>query len=221
MELRDDHGRTVASGEVGRVHLKSGATMLGYVATRQVDGAMTTLQIDEDLTRGVRGEDGWITTGDFGVVDIDGNLSLVGRDNELYQRGGYNVYPAEVEQALDSVPGIGAVAIVPGRDDVLGEIGVAFIVPEPGEAEPSRESIRASLGETLADYKLPDVVILMDELPVTAMGKIDKQSLKVAAQDAATQRGKQVKMARESERARGVVEIDKDKRSTNAIEEEL
>ncbi len=221
MELRDDHGRTVASGEVGRVHLKSGAAMLGYVATRQVDGATTTLQIDEDLTRSVRGEDGWIMTGDFGVVDIDGNLSLVGRDNELYQRGGYNVYPAEVEQVLDSVPGIGTVAIVPGRDDVLGEIGVAFIVPEPGEVEPSRESIRASVGDTLADYKLPDVVILMDELPVTAMGKIDKRSLKRAAQDAAAQRGKQVKMARESDRARRVVEMDKDKRSTNAIEEEL
>ena len=77
-------------------------------------------------------DDGWLTTGDFGFVGDDGYLHLVGRANELYIRGGYNVYPAEVEAVLGALPAVDQVAVVGAPDPVLGEIGVAFVVPAAG-----------------------------------------------------------------------------------------
>ena len=79
---------------------------------------------------------GWITTGDLGWVGSDGNLRLVGRVAEMYIRGGYNVYPAEVEAVLGDHPGVGEVAVVGVPDPVLGEIGAAVIVAVPGSPVP-------------------------------------------------------------------------------------
>ena len=124
--------------------------------------------------------DGWLTTGDFGYLDDDGRLHLVGRANELYIRGGYNVYPAEVEGALGDFPGIDQIAVVGLPDPVLGEVGVAFVVPAPG-VEPDADGLLAGLREavraTLADYKAPDRVVVLDRLPLTSMMKVDKRAL--------------------------------------------
>lgn len=196
MALVDEVGHEVAHGEVGRVRLRSGAVMKGYVGPRQDGARDEPLRVDSAATDGVLSNDGWITTGDFGVLDAAGNLSLVGRDNELYQRGGYNIYPAEVEQAIDGAPGVAAVAVVAGADDVLGEIGIAFVVPDPDVEAPTRDSIRAHLAERVADYKVPDVVVLVDDLPVTAMGKIDKKVLKVRANEVAKERSDAVAATR-------------------------
>ena len=162
MVVVDEGGREVAVGEVGRVRLRSGAVMRGYVGTRAHLGRGMPPPLDPVLTAAVRDADGWITTGDFGVLDEAGNLSLVGRDNELYQRGGYNVYPAEVEQAIDGLHGVGQVAVVAGPDPVLGEVGVAFVVAALGEAPPDLAAVRARVTAQLADYKAPDVVIALD-----------------------------------------------------------
>ena len=115
MELVDEAGTPVADGEVGRVRLRSAAVMRGYVGTREGLDRGAPPPIDEVLTAGVLDEEGWITTGDFGAIGADGNLRLVGRDHELYQRGGYNVYPAEVEQAIDGLAGVAQVAVVAGE----------------------------------------------------------------------------------------------------------
>ena len=81
--------------------------------------------------------DGWLHTGDLGVVGDDGNLRIVGRLKEMYIRGGYNVYPCEVEAVLADHPAVDRVAVVGGPDPVLGEIGVAFVVPVAGTATPT------------------------------------------------------------------------------------
>ena len=81
-------------------------------------------------------DEGWVTTGDLGAVGNDGNLRLVGRVSEMYIRGGYNVYPAEVEGVLGSHPDVAQVAVVGALDAVLGEIGAAFVVPAARRRRP-------------------------------------------------------------------------------------
>jgi acyl-CoA synthetase (AMP-forming)/AMP-acid ligase II len=95
----------------------------------------------------------------------------------MYIRGGYNVYPAEVEAVLGSHPGVGEVAVVGLADPVLGEIGVAFVVAVPGVAVPALGDLRALCVARLADYKAPDRLVVVDQLPVTAMAKVDKRAL--------------------------------------------
>jgi acyl-CoA synthetase (AMP-forming)/AMP-acid ligase II len=95
----------------------------------------------------------------------------------MYIRGGYNVYPAEVEGVLGEVAGVRAVAVVGVPDPVLGEIGAAFIVSVPGQPPPGLEELRAAVRRKLADYKAPDRLHVLGELPVTALGKIDKRAL--------------------------------------------
>ena len=134
---------------------------------------------DPDLTATVIDPDGWLHTGDLGFIDPDGNLRLVGRLKEMYIRGGYNIYPAEVEKVLSEHPAIAAAAVVGAPDADLGEIGVAFVVPEPDADRGDVELaiLRAWCKERLTDYKVPDRVLLVDDLPTTAMLKIDKRAL--------------------------------------------
>jgi acyl-CoA synthetase (AMP-forming)/AMP-acid ligase II len=178
--VADEDGLPVAEGEVGRVRIRSAAVMRGYWEGPPTGPGATGVAFDAEATASVLGDDGWLTTGDFGFVDADGCLHLVGRDNELYIRGGYNVYPAEVEAVLGAHPAVAQVAVVGAPDPVLGEIGVAFVVPaaEEGLAEESllaelRDAVRAEL----ADYKAPDRLVVVESLPLTSMMKVDKRSL--------------------------------------------
>jgi acyl-CoA synthetase (AMP-forming)/AMP-acid ligase II len=170
LSVVDDEGQPVPAGALGRVRLRSAAVMRGYLA-------------DAQSTAAVLSADGWLMTGDLGWLGPDGNLRLVGRGSEMYIRGGYNVYPAEVEGVLGRHPALADVAVVGVDDPVLGEIGVAFVTPaEPGVV-PSLEELRAWCRQQLADYKAPDGVQVMDPLPLTPMGKVDKQALKERARD--------------------------------------
>jgi acyl-CoA synthetase (AMP-forming)/AMP-acid ligase II len=134
---------------------------------------------DPELTATVIDADGWLHTGDLGTLDADGNVRIVGRLKEMYIRGGYNVYPAEVESVLEDHPAVGRAAVVGFPDPVLGEIGVAFVVPMPGPdaTAPTRDELRAWCRDRLADYKAPDRVVVVDALPVNATHKVDKQAL--------------------------------------------
>jgi acyl-CoA synthetase (AMP-forming)/AMP-acid ligase II len=163
LEVVDDDGVPCATGEVGRVRCRSGAVMRGYWR-------------DPERTAEVLGADGWLTTGDLGSLDEHGYLTLAGRRSEMYIRGGYNVYPAEVEHVLSEHDDIAQVAIVGVPDPVLGEIGYAFVVPVPG-ASPSLESLRTFCQAELADYKAPDRLLVVGALPVTTVGKVDKHAL--------------------------------------------
>jgi acyl-CoA synthetase (AMP-forming)/AMP-acid ligase II len=192
LSVVDDGGRPVATGEPGRVRIRSRAGFRGYWGGRR-DHARgdpprgTAHLVDEAATAPVRTPDGWVTTGDVGVVGDDGNLRLVGREHERYIRGGYNVYPVEVEDVLAGHPAVERAAVVGAPDPVLGEVGVAFVVPA-SPAVPVLQELRAYCAERLADYKAPDALVLLDALPLTPMMKVDKRSLAEPARVAAAGR---------------------------------
>lgn len=182
ISLTSEDGRAVPTGEVGRVRLRSPALMKGYWGGPPTGPGATGLVYDQALTRSVLDDDGWLTTGDFGFIDGDGCLHLVGRANELYIRGGYNVYPGEVEAVLGEHAAVDRVAVIGVPDPVLGEIGVAFVVPSGIAGTGVREDrllgeLRSLVTDTLADYKAPDRLVVVDELPVTSMMKVDKKAL--------------------------------------------
>lgn len=173
MELRADEGRgaVVPAGEVGTVCLRSRAMMRGYWR-------------EPELTAAAIDADGWLLTGDLGHLDDRGDLRLDGRSAEMYIRGGYNVYPIEVENCIGQHEAVARVAVVGTEAPVLGEIGVAFVVPTDAAAAPNLADLRAWCAERMATYKAPDALVIVAELPLTAMSKIDKRTLAPAAAEA-------------------------------------
>jgi acyl-CoA synthetase (AMP-forming)/AMP-acid ligase II len=161
--IRDDDGHLVASDEVGEVWLRSPTTMAGY--WRDPDATAATLV------------DGWLRTGDLGRLDETGLLRLAGRSKEMFIRGGYNVYPAEVEAVLADHPGVAEVAVVPRPDDVMGEVGVAVVVPSDPSSPPTLDDLRRHLDGRLARFKAPEALRLVDALPLTPMQKVDRRAL--------------------------------------------
>jgi acyl-CoA synthetase (AMP-forming)/AMP-acid ligase II len=164
LAVLDEDDRPVAAGAIGEVCLRSDAVMSGYWR-------------DPEATRAAFTADGFVRTGDLGWVDDEGRLRLVGRSKEMYVRGGYNVYPVEVEGVLSSHPAVAAVAIVPRADPVMGEVGVAVVVPRDPAAPPTLAELRDHGAAALAGYKLPEQLQLCDALPLTAMEKIDRRAL--------------------------------------------
>ncbi|MFJ1757843.1 long-chain fatty acid--CoA ligase [Kitasatospora sp. NPDC088134] len=121
--------------------------------------------------------DGWFRSGDAARADADGYLTVADRIKDMYISGGENVYPAEVEDALLALPGVAECAVFGVPDPKWGEVGRAVVVPEPGAAlDPA--ALLAALAGVLAKYKLPRTVLLADELPRTASGKILKHRLR-------------------------------------------
>lgn len=171
LRIVDEQRRPVPVGEVGEVAIRSPAVMVGYWN-------------DPEATAAALDDAGFYHTGDLGVLDRDGYLRLVGRRKEMYIRGGYNVYPVEVEAALGDHPCIAQVAVVGTPDAVLGERGVAFLVPPAGARAPTLDEVRAFLRDRIADYKLPDRVIARTELPLTPGLKVDKEALRRDLADA-------------------------------------
>ena len=163
LSLVDGEGAEVAAGDVGRVRISGPCVMRGYWG-------------DPERTAEVLDTDGWLTSGDLGRLDPEGNLVLVGRAGDMYIRGGYNVYPLEVENVLAEHPQVATAAVIGVPAPVIGEIGVAFVVPEAGST-PTRDDLRQWVRDRLADYKAPDEVCLVDALPLTTMGKVDKTAL--------------------------------------------
>jgi acyl-CoA synthetase (AMP-forming)/AMP-acid ligase II len=164
VRLVGEDGRPVSQGQVGEVLVRSRATMRRYWQ-------------DPVRTAEVLDADGWVHTGDMGWLDEHDNLTIVGRKVEMYIRGGYNVYPAEVERVLGEHPGVGAVAVIGMPDPVLGQIGLAAVVATDADHPPSLEDLRAWCQLYLADYKAPDRLVLVDQFPLTAMAKVDKRAL--------------------------------------------
>jgi acyl-CoA synthetase (AMP-forming)/AMP-acid ligase II len=164
LSLRDAHGDAAGEGDVGEVCLRSPAVMSGYWH-------------DPDQTAAAFTGDGFVRTGDLGWIDDRGRLRLVGRSKEMYVRGGYNVYPVEVEAVLSTHPDVAAVAIVPRPDDVMGEVGVAVVVPRDAAHAPALDALRAFARDHVAAYKLPEALVVRAELPLTAGEKIDRRAL--------------------------------------------
>jgi acyl-CoA synthetase (AMP-forming)/AMP-acid ligase II len=187
LAIVDDDGRPVTDGAVGRVRLRSAAVMRGYWGRGPGRGRTVAELVDATATGAVLAADGWLTTGDFGRLTAEGNLQLSGRAHERYIRGGYNVYPAEVEEVLSAHPAVARAAVVGVPDDVLGEVGVAVVVAAAG-ARPDLTALRAHCADRLSDYKAPDALVVVDELPLTPMMKVDPVRLATLAARGAEER---------------------------------
>jgi acyl-CoA synthetase (AMP-forming)/AMP-acid ligase II len=164
LEIVSAEGAPVPAGEVGEVCLGSPAAMSGYWRDPEATALAFTAT-------------GLVRTGDLGWLDDQARLRLSGRSRERYVRGGYNVYPIEVESVLADHPSIRSVAVIAVPDAVMGEIGVAVVVPFETKPAPTLAEIRNFAGEQLARYKLPDQMLVRDELPLTAMDKVDRVRL--------------------------------------------
>ena len=147
---------------VGEIIVRSPTMMRGYWS-------------NDDATRAAVDGGGFFHTGDLGRLDADGNLHLAARTKEMYIRGGYNVYPVEVEDVLREHPRVALVAVIGVPDDVLGERGRAIVVAN-GDP-PTLDDLRQWVCARIADYKAPDELEVRTELPMTAMFKVDKRAL--------------------------------------------
>ena len=162
-EIRDADGVRLDAGETGELWLRSPAVMSGY--WRDPDGSAEALV------------DGWLRTGDLATVDGRGLYRLAGRTAEMYIRGGYNVYPIEVEAVLEAHPDVIEAVVVGRPDPVMGETGLAVAVPRDGTNPPTLEELRTFCSASLARYKLPEALELVDALPRNPSGKIDRRRL--------------------------------------------
>lgn len=162
-EVRDAEGAPVPDGDVGELWLRSGAMMSGY--WNDPEGTAEAIV------------DGWMRTGDLALVDPTGAFRLQGRVKEMFIRGGYNVYPMEVESVLLEHPSIAEICVIPRPDEVMGEIGVAVVVPVDGAAEPTLDELRAFGAELLSHHKLPERLRVVGALPRNASDKVDRRQL--------------------------------------------
>jgi acyl-CoA synthetase (AMP-forming)/AMP-acid ligase II len=158
---------------VGELQLRSPAQLDSYWG----DPAATAAAVDPD---------GWLHTGDLARVDDAGRFHLAGRLKEMFIRGGYNVFPAEVEAVLEDHPAVAELVVAPRSDEVMGEVGVAVVSVRPGCDPPSVDELRAFARDRLAAWKLPEDVVVVPHLPRTPMDKIDRRAAATLAARSAT-----------------------------------
>ena len=151
-------------GEAGEVVIKGPTVMAGYLD-------------DPDATAATLSPDGWLRTGDLGVLDERGYLRIVGRIKDMFIVGGFNVYPAEIENVLLRHPDIKQAAVIGIPDERLGEVGIAFVVSGSGDPANGAE-ILAWCRDQMANYKVPRRIEIVDELPLNATGKVVKDELR-------------------------------------------
>jgi fatty-acyl-CoA synthase len=130
-----------------------------------------------EATRAAIDDEGWFYSGDAALIDENGDLRLVGRLKEMYITGGFNVYPAEIEEQISRYPGVLMCAVIPVPHAIMGEVGRGFIVPKPGETVDTA-ALQEYLKDYLADYKIPRQWEIRDSFPLTTLGKIEKKILK-------------------------------------------
>jgi long-chain acyl-CoA synthetase len=173
VRLVDDTGREVNPGDPGEVLVRGDNVFAGYWNDPEASARALT-------------DDGWLRTGDVGIVDDEGYLHLVDRASDLIIVSGFNVYPREVEDALRDHPHIEAVAVVGEPHPYTGEAVRAYVVPS-GDAELTGEDVLAWAETRLARFKCPETVRIVSELPYTATGKVRRSELR--AGDAAVRGG--------------------------------
>ncbi|MFJ9414669.1 FadD3 family acyl-CoA ligase [Streptomyces sp. NPDC101227] len=160
----DAAGRPLPSGEPGEVLVRGYHVMSGYFE----DPAGTARALTPD---------GWLRTGDVGILDADGNLRITDRIKDMFIVGGFNAYPAEIEQLLGRHPDIADIAVIGVPDPRLGEVGKAYAVRRPGSSLTADDLIAWSRRE-MANYKVPREVAFVAELPRNASGKVIKRRLR-------------------------------------------
>ncbi|HLX87854.1 MAG TPA: FadD3 family acyl-CoA ligase, partial [Acidimicrobiales bacterium] len=166
VKVVDDKGHDVAAGSPGEIVVRGYTVTSGYID----DPEATAEAIDAD---------GWLRTGDVGVLDDGGNLRITDRKKDMFIVGGFNAYPAEIEGVLLRLPAVAQVAVVGVPDERLGEVGHAFVVPRPGaNTRTMADELVAFAREHMANYKVPRHVEVIDSLPTNASGKVLKTELR-------------------------------------------
>jgi long-chain acyl-CoA synthetase len=163
MEIRDADGKPVEEGERGEICIRGKNVMMGY------------LKNEESTAESLR--DGWLYTGDIGMVDEDGYFFIVDRTKDMIIRGGENIYPREIEEVLYEYDGVLEAAVIGVPDEHRGEEVLAIVVPKEG-VDLDTDAVLAFTRDRLAKFKQPRAVELKDELPKTATGKISKGPLR-------------------------------------------
>ncbi len=163
VSIQDDEGRHLPVGEIGEVCVQGANVMVGYYRN------------PEETARAIR--DGWLHTGDMGRLDAEDFLSIVERKKDLIIRGGFNIYPREVEEALYAFPKTTEAAVVGMADPLMGEDVLAFVVLKPGETA-TAEEVMAFCETRLARFKCPKQVRFVDALPKSPIGKILRKKLR-------------------------------------------
>ncbi|WP_424933480.1 malonate--CoA ligase [Amaricoccus macauensis] len=164
VRICDDEGNPVPQGEVGMIEVRGPNVFKGY------------WNMPEKTAEELR-KSGFFITGDLGQCSADGYLSIIGRAKDLIITGGYNVYPKEIEDVLNALPGVEESAVFGVPDADFGEAIVAAIVPSPGGA-PEEETLRAAMSDTLARFKHPRHFVTLDALPRNTMGKVQKAQMR-------------------------------------------
>lgn len=160
----DPSGNAVPAGDPGEVVIRGYNVMRGYL-----DNPAATAEVIDS--------DGWLHTGDIGVMDAEGNLRITDRVKDMFIVGGFNAYPAEIENLLLRHPDIAFAAVIGVPDERMGEVGAAFVVAKPNHSIDTG-ALRAWSREQMANYKVPRSFEVLDALPMNATGKVTKFELR-------------------------------------------
>jgi long-chain acyl-CoA synthetase len=163
LKIVDDEGRETKTGERGEIVVKGSNIMQGYLNRPEATAEAIV--------------DGWLHTGDIGYVDEEGFVFIVDRKKDMIIKGGYNIYPREIEEVLYQMPQVAEAAVVGVQDDAKGEHVRAVISVRPG-TDLDEQQVETYLKENLAKYKLPSEYVFVNELPKGPTGKILKRELR-------------------------------------------
>ncbi|WP_281985030.1 FadD3 family acyl-CoA ligase [Thalassorhabdomicrobium marinisediminis] len=167
VRIRSPRGDFLRDGDPGEIVIRGYLTMKGYFENPEA----TDKTIDAD---------GWLSTGDIGYFDAQGNLRVEDRVKDLFITGGFNCYPAEIERFLSAHDAVGQIAVIGVPDNRLGEVGKAFVVLRPG-AQVTEAELIAWSRENIANFKVPRSFVFLDALPTSAQGKVVKDELRKLA----------------------------------------
>jgi acyl-CoA synthetase (AMP-forming)/AMP-acid ligase II len=164
VKVVDDKDAELPRGEAGELLVRGYTVMRGYFEAPERTAEVITA-------------DGWLRTGDIAVIRDDGYITITDRKKDVFIVGGFNAYPAEIENSMSRLPGVAQVAVIGVPDERLGEVGVAFVVLAR-EATLDAASIVSWCRENLANYKVPRAVYISESLPMNASGKVLKHELR-------------------------------------------
>ncbi len=164
LRITNPQNQPVADGETGEIQIRGPYVMSGYFNNPGATAEAFT-------------PDGFLRTGDLGLIRADGNLVFVGRLKEMFKSGGYNIYPVEIEQAICEHPAVALAAVVAVADPKFQEVGYAFVQPE-ADSVVSTEDLSAFLRARIANYKIPKTFVIETELPTLPNGKLDKVEMR-------------------------------------------
>lgn len=163
LRIRDEQGRVLAAGQSGEVEVRGPHVMVGYLD----DPEATAAAIDDE---------GWLRTGDIGLVSADGYLTITDRIKDMFTVGGFNVYPAELEHVLSRLPGVAESCVIGVPDERLGSVGKVFVI-RTADSGLTAEEVTRFLSGRVANFKVPRRVEFVDDLPRNHGGKVLKRLL--------------------------------------------